>query len=484
VEVLILGAGFGGLCAAIRLLQAGRRDFLLLERASRLGGTWRDNRYPGAACDIPSHLYSFSFDLNPRWTRTYAGHAEIQAYLEACTERHGLHPHLRTGAEVELAEWDEGAARWRVRTTDGRVFVSRFVIFGLGALKDPRWPDLPGLDQLRGPVTHSARWPDGLSLAGRRVGVVGTGASAVQILPKIAPEVAELHVFQRTPAWVVPRRDRAYRSVEKAALTRVPGLIRVFREALYLAQEARYPLLFRRRGLGARLIEAGMRAHIRRTISDPALVSALTPTYAAGCKRILISSDYYPTFRRSNVHLHTEAIAAVEPEGLRMADGRLQPLDALVCCTGFTVDQPLGALQVRGRGGVDLAQRWGGRPRAYLGVTVPGYPNAFILLGPNTALGHNSVVVMIEAQVEYALEAITRTAARGPVATVEVRPERLDAFIAEVDHAHQGQAWATGCRSWYLNQDGQNFTVWPGSTLSYRWRLRRFDAEAYLEHGR
>jgi cation diffusion facilitator CzcD-associated flavoprotein CzcO len=478
--VLIVGTGFSGLGAAIRLQQEGLHDFLLLDRAAALGGTWRDNRYPGAACDIASHLYSFSFELNPRWSRTYAGHAELRAYLEGCAEKHQLGPRIRYGAEVATARWADG--QWTVTTTDGRVFVARFAIFGVGGLKDPRWPSLPGLDTFAGERIHTAAWPEGTDLRGKRVAVLGTGASAIQVVPNIADAASTLHVVQRTPPWIVPRQDRAYGEAEKTAFAQVPGLMRGLRTLLYALQEARYPLIFQRSGLISRLFMRLMRQGIAAEVTDPATARALTPTYAAGCKRILISSDYYPTFNKPHVHLHTEAVAAVQPGGLRLASGRLLEVDTLIAATGFSVDAPLGAMEVFGKGGQSLSEFWGIRPRAYLGVTAPGFPNAFLLLGPNTALGHNSVVIMIEAQVEYVLQAIAATRARGHRATVELRAGRLEAFVAEVDRALSAQVWASGCQSWYLNSAGQNFTIWPGSTLSYRWRVRRFDEEAYSIH--
>ena len=475
VTVCILGSGFAGLGAAARLRASGIEDVVVLERADSVGGTWRDNTYPGCACDIPSHLYSFSFAPNADWTHTYARQPEIRAYLERTTTTLGLRESLRFGASVSSCRFDPGTGRWTIEAEDGRQWTARFLIAGVGALRDPRVPPLPGRDTFTGRSFHSSRWDHEVDLAGKRVAVVGTGASAIQVVPAIAETAAEVHIFQRTPPWVVPRRDRAWTRLERAMFRSVPGLMRALRASIFWRHDVRYALAFRQRGPMARAFEQLLRWSIHRAVTDPLLRERVTPDYSPGCKRILISSDWYPALQRPDVHLHDGGARAIEPEAVVAADGTRIPCEVLVWCTGFRVDDPLGGLRIEGLDGQDLRTTWGDRPRAHLGVTVPGFPNAFLLLGPNTALGHNSVVVMIEAQVEYTLQAIREAVSAGPQAWLDVRSECLDAFIDEVDQRLGGQVWQGGCHSWYLNDKGENFTIWPASAAAYVRRMRRFD---------
>jgi cation diffusion facilitator CzcD-associated flavoprotein CzcO len=474
--VCIIGSGFAGIAAAAKLREAGITDIVVLERAQSVGGTWRDNTYPGCACDIPSHLYSLSFALNPDWTYTYARQPEIRAYLEDTTTALQLRPHLRFGADIEQCRFDASTGRWTIEATDGRRWVARFLIAGVGGLRDPLIPALPGLGSFAGPSWHSARWDDSVDLRGKRVAVVGTGASAIQVVPAIAETAAEVHVFQRTPPWIVPRQDRAYTGLERSLFRAIPALMRALRAGIFWRNDLRYSLAFARDGRAARAIERLMRWGIRRAVSDPDLAERLTPTYSPGCKRILISSDWYPALQRDDVQVHDGGAQAIHPGGVEAASGEVVPVDVLLWCTGFRVDDPLGSLAVVGPNGQDLRAFWGDRPRAHLGMTAPGFPNAFLLLGPNTALGHNSVVAMIEAQVGYAVQAIRHAMSQGETTWLDVRPERLDAFIAEVDRTLDGQVWQSGCRSWYLNEAGENFTIWPGSAAAYARRMRHFDA--------
>jgi cation diffusion facilitator CzcD-associated flavoprotein CzcO len=479
VEVAIIGAGFGGLCAAAQLDRAGISDLLLLERGASVGGTWRDNTYPGAACDIPSHLYSLSFQLNPDWTRAYSPQPEIQAYLEDFATQAGLRDRILLGQSVRRVELDEARGHWVLHRQGAPPVHARFVITAVGGLKDPKRPDIPGLDNFAGPVIHSARWRSDLPLQGLRVGVIGTGASAIQLVPELAPITRQLTVFQRTPAWVVPRSDRAYSAVEKAAFRHIPGLMQAHRLRLYLRQELRYPLLFKWPDGVGRLLERLVTLSIRQQVKDPVLAEKLRPNYRMGCKRVLVSNDWYPTLVRPDVTVETRAITRIEAGGAILSDGSALPLDALVLCTGFTVDQPLGDLDVIGLGGRDLKAHWGPRPRAYLGISERGFPNAFMLLGPNTALGHNSVLVMVEAQVNYILQAIGVARALPEDQLLDLKEGETERFIEEVDRRHAGQVWASGCQSWYLGPTGKNFTLWPGSTLDYLRRTRRFDSDRY-----
>ncbi|MCB9674543.1 MAG: NAD(P)/FAD-dependent oxidoreductase [Alphaproteobacteria bacterium] len=474
-DVIIIGAGFSGIGMAIHLDRAGRRDWLVLESADRLGGTWRDNAYPGAACDVPSHLYSYSFELNPDWGRVYAEQGEILAYMERCADRYGLRDRIRFGATVEEARWDADASVWHVRIA-GETLTARFVVFAVGALRDPRWPSIPGLETFAGPVVHSARWDPSLELAGKRVGIVGTGASAIQIVPALAGRVARQTVFQRTAPWVKARMDRPFTEGEKRRF-RWPLRMQLERLRIYASMESRYPLVFGRHRL-TQLVERQLTREMRTVVTDPALAEKLRPDYRAGCKRILSSDDWYPALTRDDVDVETRAIARAVPDGLELDDGRHVPLDVLVCCTGFTVDAPLGALAVHGVGGRDLEAAWGTRPRAFNGTTMAGYPNAFVLFGPNTGLGHTSMIVMIEAQIRYVMAALAHVEAHGH-RWMDVTQAALDTFVAEMDRRHRERVWMSGCNSWYLGPDGVNFTIWPGSTLRFLARMRRFDPAPY-----
>lgn len=480
VRVAVIGAGFGGLGAAIGLRRHGIDDFVVLERAATLGGTWRDNRYPGAACDVPSHLYSFSFAPNPRWSRWYSPQPEIRAYLERCATDRGVRPHVRFGHDVRRLDWDEAARRWHVRTSGGD-YVAQFVVAAPGPLAEPRLPDLPGLASFAGRMFHTARWPEDLDLRGARVAVIGTGASVIQVVPAIQPRVSRLVVFQRTPPWVIPRNDFALGRGLHGLLERAPPLCRLVRGGLYLAHEIaglalRHPVL-------ARLGQQIARLHLWRQVRDPALRRALTPDYLIGCKRVLLSDDWYPALQQPNVTLVTGGAAAITPRGVVGADGVEHAADAIVLGTGFEVTEVRFAERVHGRGGRRLADDWRPSPRAHLGTTVAGYPNLFFLLGPNTALGHSSVVLMIESQIEHVLNAIASADARA-ADVLEPRAEVQAGFVADVDRRMRGTVWlAGGCRSWYLDSAGRNSAIWPGSVGAFRRRVAPFRESEYRLEG-
>jgi len=476
VRVAIAGSGFAGLGTAIRLKQAGVRDVAIFERADELGGTWRDNAYPGCACDVPSHLYSFSFAPNPVWSRAFSRQPEIWAYLRACAERFGVREDIRFGHEVLEARWEVQARRWRIETTRGTVTADVFVS-AVGAFSEPAVPRFPGLEAFAGLAFHSSQWDPDLDLRGRRVAVVGTGASAIQFVPQIAPLLERLHVFQRTPPWIVPRRDRRLGPREHALYRRVPAAQRLARTAIYWGREALVPL-FRH----PRLMEVNARVarrHLEASVPDSALRARLTPDYAMGCKRILLSNDYLPALTRENVELVTEPIRQVVPQGVVTADGALREVDTLVFGTGFRVaDMPI-AQRIRGRDGVRLADLWDGSPRAHLGTTVAGFPNLFLLLGPNTGLGHTSVVVMIESQIAHLLGALRHLDRQG-AASLEPRPEAQARSLAQVERKMRGTVWtAGGCDSWYLDRHGRNSTLWPSFTFSFRRRLARLRPSDY-----
>ena len=473
----IVGSGFGGLGAAIRLRQAGFTDFVILERAAGVGGTWRDNTYPGCACDVESHLYSFSFAPNPDWTDRFSGWEEILRYLQGCAREFGITPHVRFGHEVLSAAWDEPSRCWRVQTSQGSLAASVLVL-AYGPLSDPVVPPLPGLERFEGHVFHSARWDHGYDLAGRRVAVIGTGASAIQFVPRIQPEVARLWLFQRTPPWVIPRLDGKVRPWQRRLYRRFPALQRAARLGVYAWREAcvtcfRHPAAMRR-------VQRLARWNLERAVADPALRARLTPSYTMGCKRILLSSDYYPALAQANVEVIASGVKEVRAHALVDGDGVERRADTIVFATGFRPTDPPLAGTVRGRGGVSLAEAWAGSPKAHLGTTVAGFPNLFLLLGPNTGVGHTSVVYMMEAQVEHLVAAMRFMRARG-LSALEPRREAQEAYVADVERRMRGTVWvAGGCRSWYLDRTGRSSAVWPDFTWRFARRVSRFRPEEYV----
>ena len=474
-RVAIIGAGFGGIGAAIRLKQAGFHDVVILERAGDVGGVWRDNTYPGCACDVQSHLYSFSFAANPAWTRSYSRQQEIHAYLQRVADDFGVRPLVRFHHDVRSAAWRDG--RWHIETSGGDV-VADVLIGAQGALSDPIVPELPGLATFAGKTMHTARWDGAFDLAGKRVGVVGTGASAIQLVPAIQPVVATLTIFQRTPPWIVPRRDVPIGPRMRALFERLPFTQRVARTAIALQRDLLVFAFVHPRM--ERVVRAYARKHLKVSVPDRALRKRLTPSYAIGCKRILVSDDYLPALTQPNVELVTDAISRVDERGVVDATGRHHDVDVLIFGTGFHVTDPPIAKLVRGRDGRTLAETWNGSMRAHLGTSVHGFPNFFLMCGPNAGLGHSSVVVMMEAQLDHIVGALAHMRDRGVVA-LEPRREAQDAFVADVDRRMAGTVWTSGgCSSWYLDETGRNSTLWPGSTSSFRRRVARFDAREYL----
>ena len=476
-EVVVIGAGFGGLGMALRL-QRANRSFVVLEAAASLGGTWRDNRYPGVACDVKSHLYGLSMALNPDWSRPYAAGPEIQAYLERVAAEAGLGRHIRFGQRVVGLRWDVSGRRWHVRTQAGLWITARAVVMAHGPLHRPAYPNLPGLSDFQGEVVHTARWPESLDLRGRTVAVVGTGASAVQVIPAIAPQVSGLDVFQRTPAWVLPKDERPYSRLRRWAYRTLPGLARLHRALLYASNELRMLPLRRPKLAGA--LAGVVRWQIQREVADPHTARALTPSYTLACKRVLLSNDYLPTFNAGHVRLVTSSIQRVTPDGLRTEDGAHHPADVLILATGFVVDPRdyLADLPIEGLNGANLGASWAAGARAYLGTTVTGFPNLFMLGGPNTGIGHTSLVFMLECQMTHVLRCLELADARG-VAAVHPSQEALDTFDAWVQRELSRTVWATGCRSWYQQDDGRVFAIWPLPTWRFWWLTRRANAADY-----
>jgi cation diffusion facilitator CzcD-associated flavoprotein CzcO len=479
VDVLIVGAGFSGLCMAIKLRQARMESFLLIEKGDDIGGTWHENRYPGCACDIPSHLYCFSFDLNPEWNRMYAGHAEIWEYLKSCAKRYGLLPHIRLKTRLREAKWDEAKGVWHVLAGDGMTIEARVLVSGIGALHVPSYPDLPGLARFAGRCFHSAKWDQDAKLEGKNIAVIGTGASAIQFVPRIAPLAGKLHVFQRTPAWIVPKPDTSISEKWKRRFRRMPGVMWTFRKLLFWQHEIRVLAFLGNRWM-RKSLESIARRHLEKQIKDPNLREALAPDYALGCKRVLFSNDFYPTLGRPNVELVTERIAEVREHSIVTQDGTERPVDVLIYGTGFRVTEPMIGIRLVGRGGVEIHDAWRERMSAFLGVTVSGFPNFFILLGPNTGLGHNSVVLMIEAQVRYVMSCLKLMRRRGQK-VMHLRPESQERFVEQIVQRLGRTVWQTGgCRSWYQDQKtGENTTLWPGSVVDYMRRTRSAAAKDY-----
>ncbi len=475
-DTLVIGAGFAGIGAAIRLEQDGFRDFAILEKADELGGTWRDNTYPGCACDVESHLYCFSFAPNPDWSRSFATSAEILKYLRACADRYRVRERIRFGCEVREARWDGTARRWRLETSLGP-FDARVLIAGMGPLSEPRVPELPGLASFAGRMFHTARWDHSCALEGRSVAVIGTGASAVQVIPAIQPLVKRLSVYQRTPAWVVPQGDREIGERERGLLRRIPALGRARRARLYLFRE-----LLALGFLHPRLmkpLEAVILRQLARAVPDPELRRKLTPSYGMGCKRILLSDRYWPTFNRENVELVSEKIREIRPRSIVCEGGREREADVLVLATGFRVTDLPFYDRVHGAGGRTLREAWQDSPKAHLGISVSGFPNLFLLLGPNTGLGHSSVVLMIESQLSHVLGAL-RYMREHRLPVLEPRASAQARFVERVDARMPGTIWSAGaCASWYIDRTGRNSTIWPGFTWTYRLRVRRFNPKEY-----
>ena len=476
-RVAIVGAGFSGLCMSIRLLEEGIRDFVVVERADELGGTWRDNTYPGCQCDIPSALYSFSFAPNPNWSRFYPLQNEIRQYLRDCAERFGVMPYIRFGHEVNEAEWDEEGNRWRLQTSGGEI-TADVLVGGMGGLSNPAVPEIEGLDQFQGSLFHSSHWDWDHELAGERVGVIGTGASAVQFIPMIQPQVGHMTVFQRTPSWVMPDPDRPVTDLERALWRRLPITQRLLRSVLYGIFEATVVTTIVNKRLSS-LLERVARRHIEEQVPDPVLRAKLTPAYTLGCKRITLSDTYYPAMSAANVDVITESIERVTPRGIMTTDGVEHELDTIILGTGFKVHDNPAFSRVRGRGGKTLGEAWGGSPRAYLGTTISGFPNLFLLVGPNSAGGFNSIIFTTESHVNYAIAAL-RTMTKQGARVAEVRRSVYDRWARDTDRRLANSVWNEGgCQSWYLDANGRNGVWWPGFMAGLWLRTRRFNPAEY-----
>ena len=476
VDVAIIGSGFGGLGAAVRLRQQGVRDIVIFERAGTLGGTWRDNVYPGCRCDVASDLYSFSFAPNPTWSNTYSYQPEIRQYLEDVSDGYELRELIEFNHDVADVSFDESIGQWRLATNHGE-FLATCVILATGALAELKLPDIPGLIDFGGPIMHTARWDDQVDLANKRVGVIGTGASAIQVVPEIAPLVESLSVFQRTPSWVLPHQGHTVMDRTRRLFAEVPLVQRAMRYWRYWRNE-KSVLGFVKDPRRMEVAETMSRDHLARQVADPALRERLTPSYRMGCKRVLISNAYYPTFERDNVELVTDPIERIEHRGVRTRDGRLHELDVLISATGFYVtDNPM-AQKVHGVSGVSLADTFRRDLPHYKGTSFPGFPNLYMLGGPNTGLGHTSVIFMMEAQLNYAVRAI-----KGALATdtlIEPKLHVARRWTRDVQSKLPTTVWGTGCSSWYVNSEGRNTVIWPDFTFTFRLATRRFARRDHL----
>jgi len=473
-SVVILGAGMSGICMGVLLKRAGLDSFTILERSAGVGGTWWDNVYPGAQCDVRSHLYSFSFELKADWSRVFAPSAEIQAYAEHCVDKYGLRSHVRLNTTLVAARFDETASRWYFTTSDGNTLDAQFFVCSVGPLNRPRLPS--GIERFRGKLMHSARWDKSYDFSRRRVALIGSAASAVQVAPALAAATARLTIFQRTPSWILPRPDRPYRSFEKALL-RLRPLARVNRWWHYWVHDLRFAA-FRGRGPVYRLMVALADRHRRRQVADPGLCQELRPRYPMGCKRILVTSDFYPTLSRPNVELVPQEAADFAADAVIAADGTRFGVDAVVCATGFAATDLLPEIEVSGVGGIRLSAATAGGAEAYRGVALPGFPNLFMLLGPNSGSGHTSVLVAVEAQARYALKCIQELGRRSG-ARIDVRPEIVAAHNAAIGQRLSRTVWSSAeCGSWYKTADGKVVALYPGHCTRYvleMWRPRFSD---------
>jgi cation diffusion facilitator CzcD-associated flavoprotein CzcO/acetyl esterase/lipase len=474
--VAIIGAGFGGIGLGITLKRAGIDSFTIFEKAEGIGGVWRDNTYPGAACDVPSHLYSFSFEPNPDWSRRYSPQPEILAYLERCVEKYGIGPNLRLGTEVSRARFDEGSGRWRIETAGGETVEADILVSACGQLSRPAVTRIEGSDRFAGPIFHTARWDHGVELEGKRVAVIGTGASTIQVVPAIAERVGQLDVYQRSAPYVIPKKDRPYMPWERRLFRWFPPARLFARFTQWFLFEVFISAFNQFRAVG-RLVARMFERNLDDQLSDPELKRALTPDHVLGCKRVLISPDYYPTFERPNVELVTQGVRELTKRGVVADDGTERPVDVIVLSTGFESHRFLSPMEIRGRGGIDLNEVWREGAKAYLGMTVAGFPNLFVMYGPNTNLGSGSIIFQLESQMAYIADAVQRLRRTG--GWLSVRPDVQEAFDREMQSRLSTSVWQTGCNNWYVDEHGRNTNNWPGFTLEYRRRTRRLDPSDY-----
>lgn len=475
--IAIIGTGFSGVGMAIRLLKAGIDSFVILERSSEIGGTWRDNTYPGAACDVQSHLYSYSFELNPDWTRTFSPQAEIQDYMLHCVEKYRLRRYIHLNTPVQRMDYDDETGIWTVLSTTGETFRVRTVVSACGALSNASLPEIPGIDSFQGEMMHTAQWNHGCDLEQKKVAVIGTGASAIQVVPEIAPVAEHLSVFQRTPVWVIRKPDKPYRERTRRMFKRIPLIQKAYRAYIYLLNELRAPMIIFDTFL-SKILENLSTAYLKKSISDPVLRDKLTPNFKLGCKRILISNDWYATLTRRDVELVTSGIEKITADGIVTADGIERPFDVIIAATGFDVPTAAAPFDIYGRGGESLNKIWSQGAEAHRGTTVSGFPNFFIMMGPNTGSGSTSMIYYIESQIEYIFQGIKLLREKN-IRSLDVIKACQDRFNAHLAAKMKKMVWSSGCKSWYQASNGKITTLWPGFSWQFRLATRRFDAREY-----
>ncbi|TNE71009.1 MAG: NAD(P)/FAD-dependent oxidoreductase [Gammaproteobacteria bacterium] len=476
-SVIIIGTGFGGIGMAIQLKNAGLSDITLLEKADRVGGTWRDNTYPGAACDVQSHLYSYSFEPKHDWSRKFGLQAEILGYMEHCVEKYDLARHIRLNSEVSDACFNESSNTWTVTLKNGDTLTSDILITATGQLNQPAWPDIKGMDRFEGTIFHSARWNHDYDLTNKRVAVIGTGASAIQFVPEIASKVKSLTLFQRSAAWVLPKPDRPFTSLEQHLFKSAPLWDRAYRAFIYWKNESR-ALAFTRFNRLLDLFAYQAKKEAAKQVTDPDKLKRIIPDYQIGCKRILISNDWYPAINRSNVNLVSDGVDRIDEDGVVAKDGHHYPVDAIIFGTGFRATEFLSPIRITGRAGQTLNDAWKKGASAFKGITVSGFPNLFMLYGPNTNLAHNSIIYMLESQFNYILDAVNALK-KYPGSAMDVRQDRQDRFSHVIQEGLHNSVWEAGCSSWYLDENGRNTVNWPGFTFTYRASTRRLDTADY-----
>ncbi|MBM9576872.1 NAD(P)/FAD-dependent oxidoreductase [Leptospira sp. 201903070] len=478
LDAVIVGTGFAGLGMGVRLKEKGIHSFVILEQADGVGGTWRDNHYPGAACDVQSHLYSFSFERNPNWSRMYGLQSEILEYLNHCADKYDLRPQIHFNTSAESAVFDERSGFWNVKASNGNTYKAKSLINGSGGLSRPVLPDVPGLKKFKGKMFHSARWDHSYDLKGKTVGVIGTGASAIQIVPAIQSEVKKLTLFQRTAPWVISKPDRAISGFERALFRFFPPAQWIFRFAIYWMLEFRVIAFTILPGL-MKVLEFFAKGYLKKNVSDPVLRKKVTPSFTIGCKRVLISNEYYAALQKQNVDVVTSGIREVRENGVLTQDGVEHPLDALILATGFQAADAKAPFPVKGIGGLDLNEAWKNGAEAYLGTTVSGFPNMFLIVGPNTGLGHSSMVLMIESQINYALQCIL-SLNRKKLKFINVLKEAQDRYNEKIQSRLEKSIWNTGgCMSWYRTKNGKNTTLWPGFTFEFRLKTKSVNFSHY-----
>lgn len=477
VDVAIVGAGFAGLGVAIELRKAGINNFVIFEGEDGVGGSWRTNTYPGCACDVPSHLYSYSFEPNPNWPEAFSRQEDILQYIEHCADKYQLKPYIRFSTRVTNATFDGDNGCWKVTSDDGQVTEARVFVPATGALSHPKYPDIKGMDLFNGKSMHAARWDAGTDLKGKRVGVVGSGASAIQVVPNIAADVADLKVFQRTASWVLPKRNRAYSDKEHRQWTEHPWKQKTQRLGMYWMMESALPAIM----WYPQMLRVGEALHnraLKKYIKCPELRRKLTPDYRVGCKRTLVSDDWFPAFDRDNVHLQTEGIQEITANGIRTVDGVEHELDVIIYCTGYAVGEPAYPFTIQGLNGQSLADYWGDQPKAYYGMNVSHFPNMLLIMGPNSGPGHTSVLIYQEAQYQYVAK-FTKTLLRKNLRYLDVKEKVMLEQFRYFQNRMKNSTWLSGCQSWYLNDDGTNSTMWPGFSFEYVLRTKRLNMSAY-----